>query len=252
MLHVLGPLEVSGSQSTCRIRGYKLAQVAGLLALRANQFVSIETLSEELWPRTPPRNATTTIRTHVYNLRRVLDSAAGGSPSPIALQTRPLGYFLSVADEFLDITSFNRLSDEGRSLLDSGRYAESSERLGKALSLWRGCALEGITTGPVLSGLLRHLTEKRSRTLELRVEADMRAGRHRDLVPELHGLVAADSLNEWMHARLMEALHRSGRRGAALQHYHHTRRHLDEALGIEPSDEMHRTYLTILTSSHQP
>ncbi|RCV47225.1 BTAD domain-containing putative transcriptional regulator, partial [Marinitenerispora sediminis] len=42
-------------------------------------------------------------------------------------------------------------------------------------------------------------------------------GRHRELVPELRDLVAAHPLNEWFHARLIEALRRAGRSADALR-----------------------------------
>ncbi|GAB2895615.1 AfsR/SARP family transcriptional regulator [Streptomyces mayteni] len=250
-LNVLGPIEVIGSAATCRVRGFKLAKVTGLLALRANHFVSMETISEELWSGSPPRNEATTIRTHVYNLRRVLSSSHTGPSSGVTLHTRPMGYQLSIPDELLDVSRFDRLANEGRALFDGGRYAESADRLRAALGVWRGNALEGISVGPVLSGHLAHLGEKRARILELRIEADMRSGRHRDLVPELYELVAIDPLNEWLQAQLMEVLHRSGRRGEALRSFHDARRCLDEQLGIEPSDDLHQTYLQILSSGYQ-
>jgi SARP family transcriptional regulator, regulator of embCAB operon len=250
-LNVLGPLEVIGSNVSRRIRGYKLVKVTGLLALRANHFVSVETLSEELWSGAPPRNEATTIRTHVYNLRRILSAIQPGPSSRVTLQTRPMGYQLSIPDDLIDVGRFNRLADEGRAFFDGARYAESAELLRKALAVWRGGALEGISVGPVLSGHLRHLAEKRARVLELRIDADMRSGRHRDLVPELYELVATDPLNEWTRVQLMKVLDRSGRRGEALRSFHEARRHLDEQLGIEPSDDLHRAYLQILSSGSQ-
>jgi DNA-binding SARP family transcriptional activator len=247
-LNVLGPIEVACGEASYRIRGSKLAKVTALLALRANHFVSMETIGEELWSGRPPRNEATTIRTHVYNLRRVLASFHDGPEPRARLETCPMGYRLSLPAEQLDVGRFGRLADQGRALFDEGRYAEAAGVLRTALTVWRGDALEGVTPGPVLSGHLAHLSEKRSRILQMRIEADLRSGRHLDLVPELYELVTVDPLNEWLQAQLMEVLHRSGRRGEALRSFHDARRHLDEQLGIEPSDALQRTYLQILSA----
>ncbi|MCP2248796.1 AfsR/SARP family transcriptional regulator [Lentzea aerocolonigenes] len=248
-LKVLGPIELSGRHGNRGVRGGKLAQVTGLLALRANQFVSIETIAEELWAGAPPRNEVMTIRTHIYHLRKVLESVQGGPPAQATLLTRPTGYLLSMPAELLDVDVFDLLAEEGRVLLDAGRCYEASDRLRAALGVWRGSALQGVPVGPVLSAHVARLAESHSRVRELRIEADLRAGRHRDMVPELRELVAADPLNEWLQARLMEVLDRSGRRGEALQTFQNAWRHLDEQLGIEPSDDLRQVQRRILAAS---
>ena len=80
----------------------------------------------------------------------------------------------------------------------------------------------------------------------------MRLGLHRDLIPELRSLIALDPLNEWLHARLIEALHASGRRSEALRAYHELRVLLDRELGLGPSDELRRLQREILTADAQP
>jgi SARP family transcriptional regulator, regulator of embCAB operon len=248
-LKVLGPIELSGRHGNHCVRGGKLAQLVGLLALRANQFVSIETIAEELWAGAPPRNEAMTIRTHIYHLRKVLESVQGGPPAQATLLTRPTGYLLSMPAELFDVHAFDLLAEDGRALLEAGRYYEASDRLRAALAVWRGSALQGVPAGPVLNAHVARLAERHSRVRELRIEADLRAGRHRDMVPELRELVAADPLNEWLQARLMEVLDRSGRRGEALQAFQNAWRHLDEQLGIEPSDDLRRVQCRILEAS---
>jgi hypothetical protein len=57
------------------------------------------------------------------------------------LTTRSPGYVIRVEPDELDLHRFERLVDEGRSLLARGLAADPSERLRDALSLWRGSAL---------------------------------------------------------------------------------------------------------------
>ena len=64
--------------------------------------------------------------------------------------------------------------------------------------------------------------------LEQAIDADLEAGRHRDVVGELDALVAEEPLRERLHAQRMLALYRSGRQAEALEAYREARRALVE------------------------
>ncbi|MGH3994855.1 MAG: AfsR/SARP family transcriptional regulator, partial [Pseudonocardiaceae bacterium] len=51
-----------------------------------------------------------------------------------------------------------------------------------------------------------------------------------------------------LYVRLMQALHRSGRRGEALDVYQQLRRLLEDELGLEPSSDAKRLQHQILAS----
>jgi SARP family transcriptional regulator, regulator of embCAB operon len=93
------------------------------------------------------------------------------------------------------------------------------------------------------------LEENRLGVLEQRIEADMLIGRHRDLVGELKGLVATHPLHEWFYARLIIALHLSGRRVEALGVYQNLRRGLQEELGLDPTTELQQIHRAVLVGS---
>jgi len=243
---ILGPVELQTADRRYVPRGPKVRKVLALMLTRLNQVVDIDDVAEELWDETPPRAAVTTVRTHVYHLRKMLEHEAG-VPSPEGLLvTQPAGYLLRADPTHLDAVVFARLTQEGRRLLDDGRAQEAAPLLGQALGMWRGAPLANVLPGRVLSRHVAHLEEMRGRALELRIEADMRLGKHRELVAELRGLVTADPLNEWLHAQLIEALRRSGRRGEALGAFRDLRKLLDEELGLEPSVELQRLHYDIL------
>ena len=85
--------------------------------------------------------------------------------------------------------------------------------------------------------------------MEDRIEADLRLGRHRELVAELEGLVREQPLRERLWAQLMLALYRSGRQGDALLAYQRARSVLVEELGIDPGAELRRVHASILAQA---
>ena len=93
---------------------------------------------------------------------------------------------------------------------------------------------------------IARLDERRLSTLEARVDADLRTGNTASLVAELEGLVIAHPMREPLAARLMRALHATGRRSAALEVYEQTRKRLVDQLGVEPSAEVAALHLQIL------
>ncbi|KAB2381577.1 AfsR/SARP family transcriptional regulator [Actinomadura montaniterrae] len=245
---VLGTLEIVDGDEVYMPSAPKVCQVLSLLLMRANRIVGTDAVIEELWDQAPVRSAVTTAQTYIYQLRKTLISyEVPGSGEP-KLLTRPPGYVLRVKDDELDAQIFGRLTSQGRRLLEEGRPEEARNRLGEALALWRGPALANVARGPLLEGHVARLEELRVEALEMRVRADLELGRHRELIPELRTIVASHPLHEWFHGRLIEALHRSGRRGEALRAYEDTRRILDEQLGLEPSSELQDLQLQVLTT----
>jgi DNA-binding SARP family transcriptional activator len=245
---ILGPVEVRSASGSYVPRGPKVRKVFALMLLSPNQTVGLEAMAEELWDGAPPRSAVATIRTHVYHLRGMLERESGLPALASSLLTQETGYQLEVARGQLDADIFGSLLAQGRELMAGDRSAEAAVVLREALSLWRGPVLANVRRGSVLSRMVVSLEETRVRGLEMLIEADMRLGHHRELVSQLRGLVAADPLNEWFHARLIDALHQSGRRCAALTAFRELRTLLREELGVEPSAEAQQLQQAILTA----
>src|ERR671930_401160 len=98
------------------------------------------------------------------------------------------------------------------------------------------------TAGKLLQVYVSRLLD----ALELAIDADLAAGRHREVIGELDALVAAQPLRERLHAQRMLALYRAGRQADALQAYRHARGVLVEELGIEPGRELRQLHEAIL------
>ncbi len=88
----------------------------------------------------------------------------------------------------------------------------------------------------------------RAQAQEIRIEAQLRLGRHEAVLGELETLVAAHPLREGLRGKLMLALHRSGRRDDALAAYRDLRHVLIEELGVEPSPSLQELERQILNA----
>jgi DNA-binding SARP family transcriptional activator len=253
-INLLGPLEVSAPAGTgsndnsMEITAAKLRQVLAMLAANANTMVSIDQLIDELWPTNPPSTVKTIVQTYVYQLRKLFGEASRSCKGPSLLATRPGGYLLSVPRENVDIFQFESLLEGGMAELRAGQPGCAAKLLREALALWRGPALVDVNMGPSLHGLSVYLEEQRLEAVSARIEADLADDRPGEIVGELRRLVADHRLHESFHIRLMQALHRCGRRGEALTVYHQLRGILDQDLGLEPSPEAQQVQREILNS----
>jgi DNA-binding SARP family transcriptional activator len=93
---------------------------------------------------------------------------------------------------------------------------------------------------------LSRLEQMRLAALEDRVEADLAAGRHAEVIGELEALVRAHPFQERLHGQLMLALFREGRQADALGIYHQIRGLLAEELGLDPGPDLQQLHERIL------
>jgi DNA-binding SARP family transcriptional activator len=235
---ILGPLEVRVGGEAVPLGGRRPRALLAVLLLRPNEVVSAERLIDELWGDEAPGDAAAALRVNVSRLRKSLP--------PDVLTTRPPGYVVRVGPDELDLHRFERLVEEGRSLLAGGAAAEASARLREALSLWRGPALADVAYEPFAQPAVARLEEIRLAALEVRLDADLALGRHAETVSELEALVAAHPFRERPRLCLMTALYRSGRQAEALDAYRDARRDFVDELGIEPGPALQELERAIL------
>jgi DNA-binding SARP family transcriptional activator len=99
---------------------------------------------------------------------------------------------------------------------------------------------------PQLAARLAATEVARLTALEQRIQADLAAGRHGELVAELGELAAAYPFREQFLAHQMVALYRCGRQAEALAGYHLLRERLADELGVDPSPGLNRLYVAML------
>ncbi|MEV7967683.1 BTAD domain-containing putative transcriptional regulator [Sphaerisporangium sp. NPDC088356] len=240
---VLGSLQVVDDTTDLTPSAAKVRAVLAMLVLRHNQIVSTRELIDELWGERPPATALPTLHTYVYKLRKML-----GTTGPATVVTKPYGYLLATSPETIDVFRFERLVADGWSALEREDPEHATETLTQALALWRGPALVNLAAGELLSAQITRLEESRLRALQLRLESDLRLGRHRELISELKELIATYPLNEDFYAKLMTALYQVGRRGEALEVYQNLRHVLVGQLGLEPSPALCRLQQRLLSA----
>ena len=178
---ILGPLEIRDDGRPVPIPGAKERALLGLLVVEAGTVVSTDRMVYELWGDDAPVTALRTLRSHVSRLRRVL-------PCPEQLITRRPGYTLEVAANSIDAAVFERLADRARRDLDRDTHS-AADSAAAALGLWRGRALDDLLGFEFAEREARRLEERRVSATELRLDADLRLGRHDHVLPELRALV---------------------------------------------------------------
>ncbi|MFJ9694871.1 BTAD domain-containing putative transcriptional regulator [Kitasatospora sp. NPDC101183] len=248
-IKVLGPLTASEHGVSIVPSAAKPRQILALLALQSDRVVTVPTLMEEIWGIDVPRSAATTLQTYILQLRRKIAAALGSTPDCQAkdvLITQHGGYLLRVQPGQTDVLEFEQLTASGRAAYDAGDYLAASELLGGALALWQGPALVDVKVGPVLELEVLRMDEDRMATLERRIDADLRLGRHIEVIPELRVLTARHPMHETFCAQLMLAAHRSDGAWRALEAYQRLRSTLVDELGLEPSPKLQRLHRAVL------
>ncbi|MDN0197922.1 AfsR/SARP family transcriptional regulator [Streptomyces sp. S.PNR 29] len=255
-IDVLGALAVQENKVSITPTAPKPRQVLALLALHADRVVPVSALMAELWGTTPPRSARTTLQTYILQLRELIARALEGdaqqrTPKDV-LVTTPGGYLLASFGGRSDVREFERLAGLGYRAMDAGDFPGAARQLSQALALWSGTPFADVQAGPQLEMEIKRLDESRLCALDQRIEADLRLGRHRELLAELTVLVNRYRTHESLHAQFMLALYRSGRRGEALSVYQGLRATLVRELGLEPSAGLHRLQRSILMANCEP
>jgi predicted ATPase/DNA-binding SARP family transcriptional activator len=235
---VLGPLEVARDGTPLRLGGPKQRALLALLLLEAGELVPTERIVEEVWHGGrggSPRS----VQVYVSELRKVL-----GDPDRIRGEAG--GYQLTAGPEEIDARRFERLVEEGRRARVSGEASQAAEMLREALGLWRGAPLADLAYESWAQAESTRLEELRLDSAEELIEAELALGRHREVVPEIEGLVATEPLRERPRRQLMLALYRCGRQAEALEAYQDARRTLVDELGLEPGPELRELEAAIL------
>jgi DNA-binding SARP family transcriptional activator len=240
---VLGPLQVVTGTEARAVSAAKQRIVLAALLLAAGRTVSAESLAEALWDASPPRNAAAVMRNYVMRLRRALGPVGGrivGQPSGLAIELRCLGE--------LDLIEVDYLARAAWAAAEAGEWRRVSSLLTRALRLWRGDPLVDVPSAALARRESARFTELRLQLIESRIDADLRLGRHKELVADLRRLVAEHPLREHIRAQLMSACYHCGLQAEALQIYRDARETLVSELGVEPGRELREMHRRILTA----
>jgi len=237
-VRVLGPLRVARGLTELDPGPPRSKAVLALLVSEVGRVVSTDRLIDGIWGDEPPPTAKKAIHVHISNLRRAL-----GDEFP--LRTAPGGYVVQSAGVDVDAVRFSNGVDRGTRLLRTDPSA-ASRLLAESLALWDGPPYADLGDEVALAPEITRLTELRLQAVEHRIDADLRLGRHADVVGELETLTVDYPYRERFRELHMLALYRSGRQADALRAFAHTRAVLADELGLEPSPALRELQHQIL------
>ncbi|MFJ8915709.1 BTAD domain-containing putative transcriptional regulator [Amycolatopsis sp. NPDC102389] len=243
---VLGATEVRREDGTAvPIGGPRVRTLFALLALEAGRVVPAERLIDGLYGEQPPEGVANALQSQVSRLRGALKELA-------PVEFSPAGYRLVVDPDDVDVHRFERLAAEGRRTLAAGDAAKAAELLRDALGLWRGPAFADITDAPFRDPQVTRLNELKTSAIEDRVEAELKLGRHEDVLAELREVIDELPLRERPRALLIRALHAAGRQADALTAFEDARRVLADELGADPGPDLAAAHLAVLRGETPP
>jgi DNA-binding SARP family transcriptional activator/Tfp pilus assembly protein PilF len=207
--------------------------VLAVLLVEANNAVSVDELIDRVWAGEPPKRAKESLHTYLTRLRRALPA--------VPITRHGASYLLSADEDSIDLHRF-------RALAASARETDDAATFEQALALWRGEPLAGLDV-PWAQGVRATLDKERAAVELDQADAELRLGRHNEILPTLAARAEQRTLDERLAGQLMLALYRAGRQADALNHYERIRRQLAEELGIDPSPALRELHQQILTGA---
>lgn len=115
---LLGPLYIESEGIERRVPPAKQRALLAGLAVKANDVVPVETLTEAMWGSDSPPSKLETTRTYIHRLRGKLGPEAGQR-----IVTQTPGYMLRVDPEELDLLRFESLVKVGMKHVSEGNWS---------------------------------------------------------------------------------------------------------------------------------
>ncbi|KES08043.1 transcriptional regulator [Streptomyces toyocaensis] len=237
---VLGPLRVRarGAAEPLPLGGPKPRAVLATLLLEPGAFVSLDVLTEVLWPGGAPRSAVANVRTYVRAVRAALRAAGIVTDG---LRTLPSGYTLDVEPGDHDMVLFEHLLDRARAARDRGDDGAALRGYDTALALWRGGVLQDLPPSVVWDPVVARIEGLRSLAVDECLQVRLRLGDYAPLVADLRSRLTEDPLREDLWQMLVRALYGAGRVTEARVAYAEAERVLAAELGVAPGAPLRAT-----------
>lgn len=222
---VLGPVTVERSDGPAALGGAKLQLLLGVLVANRNRTLSPDQLCDALWDDAQPATATTTLRSHLSRLRRILQPEA-------RIESRASSYAIAAPFDTFDADRFEQAIDASSNAVDEALVKTC---LGEALAWWGGPAFGDLADNVWIQPEAVRLDELRLSATERWIDARLIIGDDLQLIGDLERLVAVHPLRECFWRQLMISLYRSGRQGEALRRAADLSHLLREELGLDLS-----------------
>ncbi|MEU4169323.1 BTAD domain-containing putative transcriptional regulator [Streptomyces sp. NPDC026665] len=247
-LILLGPLRATRGGLPLALGPLKQRLVLAVLLTRPNAPVSVEELTDAVWPDDPPRTARKNLQAYVSTLRRVLDPDDLGR-----LSHGPGGYVLHLTAEECDSLRFDELARRGDTEARAGAPSHAARTYRQALDLWRHDPFSDLAPrAEVLRAAVERQHARRLAVYEAWAEAQLEIGDPGPVADTVDEMVSRHPLRERLRAAQLTALHQVGRRTEALAAYDDCRQWLSRELGLEPGAALQRAYRSLLDDMAPP
>lgn len=227
------------------LRGARQRTLLALLAVSVGNVVTKENIFEELWGDEVPIDADNALHALVMRFRRVLRDSFGEEFAHQCLVTRPCGYAMDVDPATIDVHLFERMTGQARENLSVAPWV-ARDLLERALTLWKGPALQGVAGGPICYSAAEQLEEARLVATEDLIRVKIATNGHSKVISELKNLSIRHPWREGISEMLMVCLYCAGRQAEAIQTYNHVRHRLVDEFGMEPSSGLRQCMSAIL------
>jgi predicted ATPase/DNA-binding SARP family transcriptional activator len=228
LIETLGWLRASRGAIEHRSFSQKAASLLAYLALHDQPSHPREEVAAMFWPEATGAAGRHSLRTRLYELRRVLEPK-GVEPGSVLHADRD-SVSLVPGTWTTDVAQFVAAAAEA----EGASGARRVDALRAAVGWYRGELLPGFFDAWVLSER-RRLAAQHADLLERLLEALCRDGATTEALAVAHRLIATDPLNEEAHVSLMRLYAAEGRTSAALDQYRAYCAVLQDELGVEPS-----------------
>lgn len=239
-IRMLGPFEALVGGRRLAVSG-RLLSLLAILALAVPEGVPADVLARRVWDDAFPTRAGGSLRVLIARLRRLI--------GPDSIITQSGGYHLRSVPQEIDALHFEHLLD-GATL--ARHHDRERQLLEHALALWRGRPFDGIRSGWLADSERPRLVDRYLQAVTRRIDLDIAADQHRDLVVELRELTARYPMNEPLWARLLQVLNANGRPAEALATYEGIRARLRTELGTDPSHGLRTAHALLLAGDATP
>ncbi|WP_079190866.1 AfsR/SARP family transcriptional regulator [Streptomyces acidiscabies] len=244
---VLGSVKVWRKGVELPLGPPKQHAVLALLLLHAGQTVGLSQIVDVLWHGDPPNSAVNVVHRHIGSLRKLLEPELPPRAPGGLLVRHAGGYGIDADVSTLDLLHFRELVARARSTADGGEVSGVAELYTQALSLWRGEAAQGVPADIRVHPLFSAVDSEHLAALREGTDLMLALGTPAPVLPLLHRAIAQYPLDESLHARLIQALARTGRQAEAFGLFQEMSLRLKNELGIEPGRELRLAHASLLS-----
>lgn len=205
--------------------------------------LAVHDLIDAVWRGQPTRTARQGVHVQISRMRKMIGEL--GYDGSAAIEKVSVGYRLDPDVAETDVDLFENHAQLGFTSQRVGARQDALAHFDDALSLWRGEPMAGLPVGPSLSHDRDVLNRLAIDVREARAEVLIQLGACREVISEIECLIGLDPYQELLHAGLMIAFSRSGRRSEALRVYRSLAHRLNKDLGIGPDPRVHNLFQAI-------